>query len=201
MSAVAGLAGLVAIAAVTPGPNNFIVLRAASRAGLRGAWPAIAGVVLGGLVVLAVALAASDAAFAAAPGLHTVVGVAGCAYLAWLGLGLIRHAGRPSEEPARGLPAVSVPGLFAFQFLNPKSWVMVMTVIGAVPAGAPVWPLAGVFTVIPATCLTLWAIAGAAMARALARPRVAAWVDRGMGALLVALALALVHTDVWARGH
>src|SRR5262249_33886110 len=49
VSAVAGVAGLVAIAAVTPGPNNFIVLRAASQAGIRGAWSAIAGVVLGGL--------------------------------------------------------------------------------------------------------------------------------------------------------
>lgn len=193
MSAVAGVAGLVTIAAVTPGPNNFIVLRAAARLGIRGAWPAIAGVVLGGLVVLAVALAASDAAFAAAPGLHTVVGVAGCSYLAWLGLGLIRHAGRPSDGPASGLPAASVPGLFAFQFLNPKSWVMVMTAIGAMPAGAPVWPLAIVFTAIPAACLTLWAIAGAALARTLARPRVATWVDRGMGALLIATALALVE--------
>jgi threonine/homoserine/homoserine lactone efflux protein len=178
---------------VTPGPNNLIVLRAALRVGMRGAWPAIAGVVLGGLVVLAVALAASEAVFAAAPGLQTVVGVAGCLYLAWLGLGLIRHAGRPSDGPARGLPAASVAGLFAFQFLNPKSWLMVMTAIGAMPAGAPAWPLAVVFTVIPATCLTLWAVAGAALARRLARPRVAAWVDRGMGALLVATALALVE--------
>lgn len=193
MSAIAGVAGLVAIAAVTPGPNNFIVLRAASRVGLRRALPAIAGVVLGGLAVLAVALAASDAAFAAAPGLHTVVGVAGCLYLAWLGLGLLRHAGCPSNGPAPGLPAASVPGLFAFQFLNPKSWVMVMTAIAALPAGAPQWPLAVVFTAIPATCLTLWAIAGAALARWLARPRFAAWVDRGMGVLLVATALALVE--------
>ena len=192
MSAVVGVAGLVTIAAVTPGPNNVIALRAASRAGIRGALPAIAGVVLGGLVVLAVALAASDAAFAAVPGLHTALGAAGCAYLAWLGLGLIRHAGRPSDGAARALPAASVAGLFAFQFLNPKSWVMVTTAIGAMPAGAPVWPLVVVFTAIPATCLTLWAIAGATLARTLARPRIAAWVDRAMGALLIATALALV---------
>ena len=192
MSAVAGVAGLVAIAAVTPGPNNVIVLRAASRGGVRGAWPAIVGVVLGGLVMLAVALAASDAAFAVAPGLHAVVGVAGCAYLAWLGLGMVRRAGRASDGPARGLPAVSVAGLFAFQFLNPKAWVMITTAIGAMPVGAPVWPLAVVFTAIPATCLALWAIAGAALARRLAQPRVATWADRGMGVLLIATALALV---------
>ncbi len=192
-----GVAGLVTIAAVTPGPNNLIVLRAASRAGLRGALPAIAGVVFGGLGVLAVALLASDAAFARAPRLQLVAGLAGCGYLVWLGLGLIRQAGRAADPAPRGLPAASMLGLAVFQFCNPKSWVMVMTAIGALPQhGAPGasagWPLAALFTAIPAACLMLWAGAGAALARWLARPRVATWVDRGMGVLLIATALALV---------
>lgn len=194
MSAVMSIAGLVTIAAVTPGPNNLIVLRAASRAGVRGALPAIAGVVLGGLAVLATALVASDAAFAAEPRLRFAVGGAGCLYLIWLGSSLVRHAGRPSSEPARGLPAASVAGLFTFQFLNPKSWVMVLTAIGALPAGdAPRWSLGVVFTAIPASCLLSWAIAGAALTRWLAQPQIAAWVDRAMGVLLVATAVALVE--------
>ena len=188
------VAGLVTIAAVTPGPNNLIVLRAASRAGVRGALPAITGVVLGGLAVLAVALVASDTAFAAAPRLRIAVAGAGCLYLMWLGGSLVRHAGHPSSEPARGLPAASVAGLFTFQFLNPKSWVMVMTAIGAMPAGdASRWSLGVVFTAIPASCLLSWAIAGAALTRWLAQPRIAAWVDRAMGVLLVATAVALVE--------
>jgi threonine/homoserine/homoserine lactone efflux protein len=194
VSAVLSVAGLVTLAAVTPGPNNLIVLRAASRAGVRGALPAIAGVVLGGLAVLAVALVASDAAFAAEPRLRIAAGAAGCLYLMWLGLDLVRGAGRPSSGPTRGLPAASVAGLFSFQFLNPKSWVMVMTAIGAMPAGdAPWWSLGAVFTVIPATCLLSWAIAGAALTRWLAQPRIAVWVDRAMGVLLIATAIALVE--------
>ncbi len=188
------VAGFVTIAAVTPGPNNLIVLRAASRAGVGGALPAIAGVVLGGLAVLAIALVASDAAFAAEPRLRVAAGGAGCLYLMWLGLSLVRHAGRPSSGPARGLPAPSVAGLVTFQLLNPKAWVMVMTAIGAMPTGAqPWWSLGVVFTVIPASCLLLWAIAGVALARWLAQPRIAAWVDCAMGVLLIATAIALVE--------
>jgi threonine/homoserine/homoserine lactone efflux protein len=196
VSAIVGVAGLVTIAAITPGPNNLIVLRAASRGGLRAVLPAIAGVVLGGLAVLAAALVASDAAFAAAPRLQRMAGLAGCGYLAWLGVGLVRHAGQAAHDPAAaGLPAASTLGLFAFQFLNPKSWVMVMTAIGALPGHGPAagWPLAALFTAIPTACLLLWACAGAVLARWLEQPRIAAWVDRVMGVLLIATAVALVE--------
>lgn len=215
MTPIVAVVGLVAIAAITPGPNNLIVLRTASRVGVRGALPAIAGVVLGGLAMLGVAGVAAALALAAAPGALTAAGVAGCLYLAWLGLSLIRRAGRaarPSEQPglpttdvkeapglptadARdGLPTASVGGLFVFQFLNPKAWVMVVSAIGALPqddVGAR-WLLAATFTVIPTVCLVAWAVVGAVMARALARPQVARWVDRAMGALLIATALALL---------
>jgi threonine/homoserine/homoserine lactone efflux protein len=193
MSPLAAVVALVAIAAVTPGPNNFIVLRTASRAGVRGALPAIAGVVVGSLALLAIATVASDVAFSAEPRLRMALGAAGCLYLSWLGLGLIRDAGRPSTGEPRGLPAASLMGLFAFQILNPKSWVMVMTAIGAMPAGQARWPLGVVFTVIPTSCLLLWATAGAALARWLARPRIGAWVDRVMGVLLIATAIALLE--------
>jgi threonine/homoserine/homoserine lactone efflux protein len=189
VTALVGAVGLVTVAALTPGPNNLIVLRTASRAGIAGTLPAIAGVVLGGL---ATAVLASALALAAEPSVLTAAGIAGCIYLGWLGLDLIRHAGR-TPAAAAGLPAVSVWGLFVFQFLNPKSWVMVVSAIGASPAGdaASRWPLALVFTAIPAVCLLLWASLGAAMARVLARPRVALWTDRTMGLLLVATAFAM----------
>ena len=45
--------GLLCVAAITPGPNNLVVLRASSQGGIRAALPAIAGIVLGGLLLLA----------------------------------------------------------------------------------------------------------------------------------------------------
>ncbi len=187
---VLGAIGLVTVAAVTPGPNNLIVLRTASRSGIAGALPAIAGVVTGGLAVLAVAQLAAGAVFADL-GLREIARYAGALYLAWLGASLVRYAGRADHGHTRGLPTPSLSGLFAFQFLNPKSWVMVATAIAASP-GATWWSLAAVFVAIPTACLMLWATAGAALARLLARPRVALWVDRAMGIILVATAVALV---------
>jgi threonine/homoserine/homoserine lactone efflux protein len=67
---------------------------------------------------------------------------------------------------------------------------MVVTATAAAPALA-FWQLAAVFTVVPAACLILWSASGAALSRLLARPAVATWFDRSMGALLVASAVAL----------
>jgi threonine/homoserine/homoserine lactone efflux protein len=161
--------GLLCVAAITPGPNNLVVLRAAGHAGLRGAIPAIVGIVCGGLLLLAVMALGAGAAFATHPPLR-------------------RWAGAPATLPAGTL------GLIGFQFLNPKSWVIVLTVLAAMPATGlrDYLPLAGLFVLIPTLCLLLWAALGAWLARWLVRPTVRRAVDIAMGALLVACAFLLL---------
>ncbi|HEY1588676.1 MAG TPA: LysE family transporter, partial [Rhodanobacter sp.] len=150
------LAGLLCMAAITPGPNNLVVLREAGRSGIRGALPAIAGIVLGGLLLLAVMALGIGAAFAAHASLRLWIGVLGSLYLAWLGMTLLMDGIVPRlpaaaiREPA--LPT-GIPGLISFQFLNPKSWVMVLTVLAALPVTSlPGYlPLTGLFVLIPAS--------------------------------------------------
>jgi threonine/homoserine/homoserine lactone efflux protein len=185
------IAGLVVVAAITPGPNNFIVLRAAGRAGIAAAVPAIAGVVTGGLVLLALVTAGAGAVLAAEPRLRAVVAVGGSLYLSWLGLRLVRgRAGRDPAPPGDAALPSGALGVFWFQLVNPKGWVMVMTA-SAASSSSGFWSLLAVFAVVPAVCLTLWAAFGSAMAGLLARPRFAARFDRAMGALLIASAVAL----------
>lgn len=187
--------GLLLVAAITPGPNNLVVLRAAGHAGLRGALPAIAGIVGGGLLLLAVTALGAGTAFAAHPPLRRWTGAIGALYLAWLGVSLCvagvapRHAAAASAT----LPAGTL-GLIGFQFLNPKSWVIVLTVLAAVPATGlrDYLPLAGLFVLVPALCLLLWAALGAWLARWLVRPTVRRGVDLAMGVLLIACAFLLL---------
>ncbi|HVR81220.1 MAG TPA: LysE family translocator [Luteimonas sp.] len=191
-----GAAGLIAVAAITPGPNNLIVMRAAAHSGFMGALPAIAGIVAGGLAMLLLVMAGADVVFAAEPRLHRVITVGGGVYLCWLGVSLVMGGfakpGAHGVTPARTLPA-GAAALFGFQFLNPKSWVMVLTVTAGVRGGAEAsqvfLPLAALFTVIPALCLALWCSLGVLMTT---RPRVRSWLDRVMGVLLVVSALLLV---------
>ncbi|MGY0619620.1 LysE family translocator [Lysobacter sp. A378] len=198
-----GAAGLIAVAAITPGPNNLIVMRAASQSGFMAALPAITGVVAGGLVMLLLVMAGAGVMFAAEPRLQRVITVGGAAYLCWLGASLVmgsfaRH-GANGVAPVRALP-IGAAALFGFQFLNPKSWVMVLTVTAAVRSGAEasqvLLPLAALFTVIPALCLALWCALGVLMTTYFDRRRVRSWLDRVMGLLLFVSALLLVLVPV-----
>jgi threonine/homoserine/homoserine lactone efflux protein len=190
-----------------------VVRRAAAGGGVRGALPAIAGVVLGSLALLAVVVAGAGVLFTAVPLARGVLAVAGCSYLVWLGARLLlagRGEARP-DPPANGaaapveprhqaprgdaLPA-GVAGLAIFQFLNPKSWVLVLAATAAAPVA--LGPLSlflrlGLLVLFIATgSLLLWALLGAGLERVLGQRREREWIDRGLGALLVASALALL---------
>jgi len=204
MDALIGAAGAIAAAALTPGPNNFVVMRTAARGGLAAALPAIAGVVLGSLALLALVVTGADAAFDAVPHLRAALAIAGCLYLVYLGARLLRGgadegSGRAPAPEAQKTPRAAdsqerltagVAGLFGFQFLNPKSWVLVLTATAATPAGwgglARFGRLAALFAIIPTVCLLLWAAMGKATAAA------GTWLDRILGALLIASALLLL---------
>jgi threonine/homoserine/homoserine lactone efflux protein len=188
-------AGLLCVAAITPGPNNLVILRAAGAAGVRRTLPMIAGVVLGSVLLLALAALGTASAFAALPWLRRGTALAGALYLAWLGASLcvagIRP--RPGAAAAPHLPAGTL-GLIGFQFLNPKSWLLVLTVLAAMQAEQmhDYLLLAAMFVLIPAPCLLLWAGLGASLARWLARPAARRGVDIVSGVLLVACAALLL---------
>jgi threonine/homoserine/homoserine lactone efflux protein len=80
-------------------------------------------------------------------------------------------------------------GLFAFQFLNPKAWVLVLTAVSAARGSAePATALAGLaalFVAIPTASLALWSMLGLSLRRSRER-RAPAWLDRALGVLLVA---------------
>jgi threonine/homoserine/homoserine lactone efflux protein len=196
MNPLFAMAGLLCVAAITPGPNNLVVLRAAMQTGLRGALPAITGVVLGGLLLLAVIALGANGLFAAHPSFRRWIAAAGALYLAWLGLALLFQAVAASGEDAttgHALPASTI-GLIGFQFLNPKSWVMVLTALATLPADGlhGYLSLAGLFVLIPSLCLLLWAAFGTWLARWLVRPAIRRGVDAVMGALLVACVFFLI---------
>ena len=86
-----------------PGPNSLYVLTTATQRGWKsGVWAAL-GIFIGDLVLmLAVALGASSLLMSS-PVLFSIIRALGAAYLAWMGIGLLRSGqqrwvlGRPSE--------------------------------------------------------------------------------------------------------
>src|SRR5688572_5799299 len=91
------LAGVLVAAAITPGPNNFIVMGAGARGGLASAGRVALGVILGSVFLLALILAGVGRALAQFPQLGAVLSLAGGTYLAWLGASLFLRASASDE--------------------------------------------------------------------------------------------------------
>jgi threonine/homoserine/homoserine lactone efflux protein len=194
-----GLPGAIALllfaATVTPGPNNLLMLRIGLENGLQAVLAPATGVVLGGLAMLLLTCAGVARAFAAHPWLRAATAICGAGCVMWLGVRLMCSRGTPTRAPVRfgSGSARDLLRMFLFQFVNPKSWILVLTITAA--AGSTPVSLATLivlFIVIPYGCLALWAGGGSLAASLLRDTKARARFERATGAMLALSALLLL---------
>ncbi|MBS1210599.1 MAG: leucine efflux protein LeuE [Proteobacteria bacterium] len=75
-----------------PGPNSLYVMSVASREGVRAGYRGACGVFLGDTVLMVFSAAGAASLLKTHPALFMLVKYIGAAYLAWVGLGLLRQA-------------------------------------------------------------------------------------------------------------
>jgi threonine/homoserine/homoserine lactone efflux protein len=176
------------VASVTPGPNNIMLMTSGVNFGFRRTLPHLVGVVLGFAAMVALIGLGLDAIFARFPQLMPVMRWAGAAYLLWLAW-RIANSGPMREGAAQGRP-LGFFGAAAFQWINPKGWVMA---IGALTAYSVTDDYTISVLVVALTYLAIgfpssgaWVVFGSAMRTALHDPRVARPFNLTMAGLLVA---------------
>jgi len=185
------------IGIATPGPTVLLALTNGSRHGLRLAGCGMAGAVLSDFALIAAVALGLGALLAASEFWFGMVKWAGVAYLAYLGVTLLRSPGRPGGA-VPGSPAVAASGraLFAKSFLvaatNPKGYLFFSAFLPQfVSTDAPQWPqyaaLALVFAAIDLAVMGVYALLGARALR-LFTQRGARWLDRLCGGALLGLA-------------
>jgi len=176
------------VTSVTPGPNNAMLLASGVNFGFQRTIPHILGISSGFLVlVLAVGLGLG-AAFKAYPLLYTILRYAGAAYLLYLAWKIARSGPASEDTAGKGKP-LGFWGAAAFQWVNPKAWVMA---IGAISTYTPlqgyfvnVVIIATLFALINAPSVGVWAGFGSVMRNVLRNPRWLRLFNFGMAALLV----------------
>jgi len=182
---------------ITPGPNNTLVMMTAANWGFRASLPVFGGVVTGFLLmVFAVGLGLGEV-FAAWPVLHVILKWACFAWLLVLAFKIAR-AGKPdiadpgTEEAERARPLTFLQ-LVAFQWINPKAWLMAIGAIALfVPVGLngsdsliPVSRVLLGFIVAGAPCVLAWGLFSLAIARFLTSPARVRVFNVTMAVLLV----------------
>jgi threonine/homoserine/homoserine lactone efflux protein len=176
---------------ITPGPNNVMLTASGANFGLRRTLPHMLGICAGFALQMLAVCAGLGVIFRRWPQLQDGLRWAGAVYLVYLGWRLLR----PAEAPVGPAPRpLSLLEAAAFQFLNPKAWVMNLTAATlflprelATLAAAAYMLLVGVL--LPAPCALVWALFGSSLRSLLAR-------RRGRLAFNSAMALALGATAV-----
>lgn len=188
----APIVGLLVVAFITPGPNNFIVMGAATRGGFLRTLPIILGIVFGTVGLYFLTFAGLAQLLALHNRLGNILLVAGVGYLAFLGVRMIVQQAK-SASVGETAPEPSLIEMALFQGMNPKSVILIATVAAATPDSIKM-PLAvaAVMAMTAAFCLVIWAMAGAAFSNWLLPPARRRAFDVAMGLLLIASAIMLL---------
>jgi threonine/homoserine/homoserine lactone efflux protein len=158
---------------VTPGPNNAMIMASGLNYGIRRSLPHFSGICLGfSVMVMAVGLGIASL-FEQFPLLHVLLKVVGIVYLTYLAA-RIATARVTELNEAKGKP-FSFLQAAAFQWVNPKAWVLAVgaTVTYTVISDTYVLQvliIALIFLVFGAPCIMLWLWFGSSLKTIMQNP-------------------------------
>ncbi len=158
---------------ITPGPNNAMLMASGVNFGFRRSLRHMWGVNLGFAFMLLCVGLGMHTVLSRFPRFYDVLRYAGAAYMCWIAWNLARaRPAAPGQgQPGSGSAPSGQPMGFwaaaAFQWVNPKAWVMAVTCMSTyLSASAGVLQvalLAGQFMVLGAPCSAFWVGCGQAM--------------------------------------
>jgi threonine/homoserine/homoserine lactone efflux protein len=180
-----------------PGVGNLTIITSTGKGRIAGGVAATLGVIVGDQILMWLAVAGVAAVLTAHPALFGLVQYAGAIYLAWLGVRMI--LAKPGDAPVLDLqPRRFFQQAMLITLLNPKAIVFYMAFFplfvdparhqGVATFGAMALTIAALTLLY---CLIVICITHLAADRMRASPRVAAWLNRIAGTLLVGFSVKL----------
>jgi len=184
------------VAAGTPGPSNLLLTATGAQVGILRGIPALLGVSVGMGVMMGTVAFGLGTAFLGHPTLVRALNWAGGAFLLWLAWKIATAKG---GDAAAGRKPVGFVGAAAFQWINPKSWLVCASaagtylVAGAGSALAQAMAFGGLFTLASLPWCFVWLAFGAAAQRFLRTENARRVFNVAMGALLAASVVLIVR--------
>ena len=178
-----------AVTAFTPGPNNIMVTASGVNFGFARTIPHLAGILSGFMVMLVGCGAGLGALFTAYAPLQYALKIVGAAYMLWLAW-KVANARPADDEPDSSARPLTFLQAVAFQWVNPKAWVIAISAI-AIYVRPSHWLvdfaiLLAVFGLFTILSTATWTGFGVALRGLLRNPRHARIFNWIMAVLLVA---------------
>jgi len=193
---------------VLPGMDMAFVLASSLRGGRPAGLFAVAGIVAGGVCHVAASALGIGLLLQLVPGLFNAVLLGGAAYIAWIGISLLRSASAAGALPqarSAGTPWATFRQAVITSLLNPKAYLFMFAVFPQFlrPLQGAVWAQALLLGIIiwvtQAVVYGSLALAAAGAGSGLsARPRLQVLIVRAAGAMLVVGAV-LTAMEGWRR--
>jgi threonine/homoserine/homoserine lactone efflux protein len=185
------------VVSVTPGPNCTVALITAANYGLRSTLPHMFGVMFGFATLLLACALGAYALLLSVPYAATVLKWAGIAYLVWMGWILARSGKSENVKDTSSAKKPSFLGSAAFQFANPKAWLLATGPIAAYQSIAEPFALriALMICVCALACavgILIWAYAGSRLQNWLSVGQRNIIFNRAAGLSLALTALLLI---------
>ena len=180
---------------ITPGPNNIMLMTSGVNFGVKRSIPHLMGISLGfPTMILAIGLGLSTL-FQAYPIIHQVIKVIGIVYLLYLSW-LIANSSSKMEGKSIAKP-FSFLQAAAFQWVNPKGWIMAVGAIATFTSvqqdlTPQVVTIATVFLCVAFPCAVVWLGFGVALKRILKNERQQKIFNITMAILLVASIIPMI---------
>ncbi|UDL93559.1 LysE family translocator [Lichenihabitans sp. PAMC28606] len=160
------------VMSITPGPNNVMLMASGVNFGFRRTLPHMSGVTIGFGVMAALVGLGLAGLFTAMPVLFVILKWVGAVYLLVLAIRIARSA--TIGEAAAGRGPMTFFHAAAFQWVNPKAWIIVISACAtyAVPGHytASIMLVALVLGTVTFPCVSVWVLFGAGLRRALSDP-------------------------------
>lgn len=172
---------------ITPGPNNMMLFASGVNFGFRRTIPHMIGIGTGFLSLLLAVGLGLGAILHTVPMLYTALKFAGGAYLVWIAWKIATSRGI-SEKEASARPMTFLAAA-AFQWINPKAWVMAITAMATYTLPEfyflSVFIVGFVFAVINVPTVSTWTGFGSALRDWLSDPVRLKFFNITMAVLLV----------------
>lgn len=184
------------VMSITPGPNNVMVTASGVTFGYRRTIPHMLGISLGcGFQIVLVALGMGTV-FERWPELQDVLRWAGAVYLVYLAWRLLKAGLVVGEAEGRARPLTFIEAA-AFQFLNPKAWMIAVTT-ATIFLPKDLNPLLGslymalVLAIVNYPSISVWTLFGTAVRHFLDNPRLRQAIAVGLSLTLVVTGAAML---------
>ncbi|MBB4249839.1 LysE family translocator [Rhizobium sp. BK008] len=173
---------------ITPGPNNMMLFASGVNFGFRRTIPHMFGIGAGFFSLLIGVGLGLGALLHTVPAVYTALKFAGGAYLVWIAWKIA--SSRSLSEGRSGVEPMSFLSAAAFQWVNPKAWVMAVTAMATYTNPqlyfVSVLIVGLAFAAVNVPSVSTWAGFGSALREWLSDPVRLKWFNISMAVLLVA---------------